>query len=80
LTRIANLEAFNSQIGRRMQESDEWCAELQDENVKLESEVKTAKARGLRYAVIAGAGGLALGLLVPLVIKLLRAFKVIPAK
>ncbi|MDR0374331.1 MAG: hypothetical protein LBH85_01215 [Treponema sp.] len=61
-----------------MQESDEWNAELQEDNIKLEAEVKAAKARGLRYAVIAGAGGLALGLLVPLIIKLLRAFKVIP--
>jgi gas vesicle protein len=78
LTRITNLETFNDQIGRRMQESDEWNAELQEENVKLEAEVKTAKARGLRNTVITGIGGLALGLLVPLIIKLLRFFKVIP--
>jgi gas vesicle protein len=78
LTRIANLETFNGQIGQRMQEIDEWNAELQDGNVKLEAEVKAAKARGLRNTVIAGIGGLALGLLIPLIIKLLRVFKVIP--
>jgi hypothetical protein len=78
LTRITNLETFNDQIGRRMQESDEWNAELQEENVKLKAEVKTAKARGLRNTVIAGIGGIALGILVPLIIKLLRFFKVIP--
>jgi hypothetical protein len=61
-----------------MQESDEWCAELQDENVKLEAGVKAAKAGGLRNAVIAGAGGLALGLVIPFIIRLLRMFKVIP--
>jgi hypothetical protein len=78
LTRIANLEAFNCQIGERMQESDEWNAELQDENVKLQADVKTAKANGLRNAIAAGVGGLALGLLFPLIIKLPRALKVIP--
>jgi hypothetical protein len=78
LTRIANLETFNSQIGQRMQESDEWNAELQDENVKLEAKVKIEKVDGLRNTIIAGIGGLVLGLLIPLIIKLLRVFKVIP--
>jgi hypothetical protein len=78
LTRIANLETFNSQIGQRMQESDEWNAELQEDNIKLEAEVKVVKMRGLRNTVIAGVSGLALGLLIPLIIKLLRVFKVIP--
>jgi hypothetical protein len=62
-----------------MQENDEWSAKLQEDNIKLEAEVKVAKARGSRNAIIAGIGGLALGLLVPLIIKLLRALKVIPA-
>jgi hypothetical protein len=70
LTRIANLEAFNRRIGQRMQESDEWNAELQDENVKLEAGVKAAKAGGVRNAVIAGAAGLALGLAIPFIIPL----------
>jgi hypothetical protein len=61
-----------------MQESDEWNAELQDENVKLEANVKVVKAQGLRNTIIAGIGGLTLGLLIPLIIKLLRVFKVIP--
>jgi hypothetical protein len=61
-----------------MQENDEWCAELQDENVKLEAGVKAAKAGGVRNAVIAGMGGLALGLVIPFIIRLLRMFKVIP--
>jgi hypothetical protein len=78
LTRIANLETFNSQIGQRMKENDEWNAELQDENVKLEAKVKVLKAQGLRNTIIAGVSGLALGLLIPLIIKLLRVFKVIP--
>jgi hypothetical protein len=76
-TRIANLETFNDQIGRRMQESDQWNAELQEDNVKLKADVKAAKAQGLRNAVIAGGGGIALGLLVPLIVKLLRRFKII---
>jgi hypothetical protein len=78
LTKIANLETFNEQISQRMQESDEWNAELQNENVKLEAEVEMAKANGLRNAIIAAIGGLALGILLPLIIKLLRNFKVIP--
>jgi hypothetical protein len=78
LTRIANLETFNIQIGQRMQESDEWNAELQEDNIKLEAEIKTAKAHGLRNTVIAGAGGFVLGILAPFIIKLLRMFKVIP--
>jgi hypothetical protein len=78
LTRIANLETFNSQIGQRMQESDEWNAELQEDNIKLEAEIKVVKARGLRNTVIAGIGGLVLGILIPLIIKLLRVFKIIP--
>jgi hypothetical protein len=61
-----------------MQESDEWNAELQDENVKLEAEVKVAKANGMRNTVIAGMGGIVMGILVLLVIKILGAFKVIP--
>jgi hypothetical protein len=61
-----------------MQESDEWNAELQDENVKLEAKVKITKANGLRNTIIAGVGGIMLGLLVPFIIKLLRMFKVIP--
>jgi hypothetical protein len=61
-----------------MQESDEWNAELQDENIKLEAKVKIARANGLRNTIIAGAGGIILGLLAPIVVKLLRRFKVIP--
>jgi hypothetical protein len=78
LKRIANLETFSEQIGQRMQEADEWNAELQDENAKLEAGVIAAKAHGLRNAIIAGVGGLVLGALIPLIIKLLRKFKVIP--
>jgi outer membrane murein-binding lipoprotein Lpp len=78
LTRITNLETFNEQIGQRMQESDEWNAELQDEQVKLKADIKVSKAHGLRNTIIAGIAGLALGLLIPLVIKLLRTFTVIP--
>ncbi|MDR1219060.1 MAG: hypothetical protein LBK73_05555, partial [Treponema sp.] len=77
-TRIANLEAYNDQIGRRMQESDQWNAELQEDNVKLKADVKAAKAQGLRNTVAAGIGGLVLGILIPLIIKLLRVFKIIP--
>jgi hypothetical protein len=73
-----SLKTYNDQIVRRMQESDEWNAELQEDNVKLEAEVKIAKANGLRNAIIAGAGGIALGLLVPLIVKVLRRLKVIP--
>jgi hypothetical protein len=54
-----------------MQESDEWNAELQDENMKLEAEVKGAKANGLRNTIISGIGGLVLGFLIPFIIKLL---------
>jgi hypothetical protein len=79
LTRIANLETFNTQIGQRMQESDEWNAELQEDNIKLEAEVNVVKARGLRNTIIFGIGGLALGLLIPFIIKVLRTFKIIPA-
>jgi hypothetical protein len=61
-----------------MQESDEWNAELQEDNIKLEADVKVAKAHGLRNTIIAGIGGLALGILLPLIIKLLRVFKIIP--
>jgi hypothetical protein len=61
-----------------MQESDEWNAALQDENVKLEAEVKVVKAHGLRNTIIAAIGGLVLGILLPFIIKLLRTFKVIP--
>ncbi|MDR2150149.1 MAG: hypothetical protein LBO67_04910 [Spirochaetaceae bacterium] len=61
-----------------MQESDEWNAELQKENVKLEFEVKVAKIHGLRTTILAGIGGIVLGLLIPFIIKLLRVFKVIP--
>jgi outer membrane murein-binding lipoprotein Lpp len=78
LMRIVNLETYNDQIGQRIPESDEWNAELQTENVNLEAEVKIAKANGLRNAIIVGAGGIALGLLVPLIVKVLRRFKVIP--
>jgi hypothetical protein len=78
LTRMTNLEAFNEQIGQRMQESDEWNAELQNENVKLKADVKIVKTRGMRNILIAGIGGFVLGLLVPLIIKLLREFKIIP--
>jgi hypothetical protein len=73
-----DLKNYNSQIGQRMQENDEWNAELQDENIKLEAEVKVAKAYGLRNTIIAGIGGIVLGLLIPFIIKLLRIFKVIP--
>jgi multidrug resistance efflux pump len=78
LTRITNLEVFNDQIGQRIQESDEWNAELQDENVKLEAKVKVARANGLRNTIIAGVGGIVLGLLIPVIIKLLRLFRIIP--
>jgi hypothetical protein len=78
LRRIENLETFSEQIGHRMQESDEWNAELQDENAKLEAGVIAAKARGLRNTVFAGIGGLALGALIPLIIKLLRKLRAIP--
>jgi outer membrane murein-binding lipoprotein Lpp len=78
LTRIANLETLNDQIGQRMQENDEWNAELQEDNIKLEAEVKVAKAHGFRNTIIAGIGGLVLGFLIPLIIKLLRMFKIIP--
>jgi hypothetical protein len=61
-----------------MQESDEWNAELQDENVRLEAEVEAAKEHGLRNTMIAGLAGLALGVLLPFIIKLLRFFKAIP--
>jgi hypothetical protein len=61
-----------------MQEADEWNAELQDENAKLEAGVIAAKVRGLRNTVIAGIGGLALGALIPLIIKLLRKLRAIP--
>jgi hypothetical protein len=73
-----SLKTYNDQIGRRMQESDEWNAELQDKNVKLKAEVKVANANGLRNAIIAGVGGIALGFLIPFIIKLLRKFKIIP--
>jgi multidrug resistance efflux pump len=76
--RITNLEAYNEQIGQRVQEGDEWNAELQDENVKLEAKVKIAKMNGLRNTIIAGIGGIILGILIPFIIKLLRTFKVIP--
>jgi UDP-N-acetylmuramoylalanine-D-glutamate ligase len=72
------LKVFNEQIGQRMQESDEWNAELQDENVKLEADVKVAKAHGLRNTIITGIAGLALGILLPFIIKLLRTIKIIP--
>jgi hypothetical protein len=78
LTRIINLETFNDQIGQRMQESDEWNADLQDENVRLGAKIKIAKANGLRNTIIAGFGGIVLGLLIPFIIKLLRVFKIIP--
>jgi Skp family chaperone for outer membrane proteins len=78
LTRITNLEAYNEQIGQRMQESDEWNAELQDKNMKLKADVKIAKANGLRNAIIAGASGIALGFLIPFIIKLLGKLKIIP--
>jgi hypothetical protein len=65
------LKTFNDQIGQRMQESDEWNAELQENNIKLEAD-------GLRNAIIAGIGGLVLGILVPLIIKLRRALKALP--
>jgi hypothetical protein len=78
LTRITNLETFNEQIGQRMQENDEWNAELQNENIKLETDIKIAKERGLRNILIAGIGGFVLGLLVPLIVKLLRVFKIMP--
>jgi hypothetical protein len=61
-----------------MQDSNEWNAELQDENIKLEAKAKIAKTKGLRNTIIAGIGGIVLGLLVPLIIKLLRTFKVLP--
>jgi hypothetical protein len=61
-----------------MQENDEWNAELQSDNVKLEAEIKAAKAHSLRNTIFAGIGGIVLGLLIPLIIKLLRIFKVIP--
>jgi hypothetical protein len=61
-----------------MQESDEWNAELQTENMNMEAEVKIAKANGLRNAIIAGSGGIALGLLAPLIVKVLRRLKAIP--
>jgi septal ring factor EnvC (AmiA/AmiB activator) len=70
-----DLKNYNQQIGERMQENDEWNAELQDDNVKLESEVKVAKAHCLWNTIIAGVIGIVLGLLIPSVIKLLRAFK-----
>jgi hypothetical protein len=73
-----SLKTYNNQIGQRMQESDEWNAELQDENVKLKAKVKIAKANSLRNIIIAGGGGIVLGFLVPLIVKLLRRFKVIP--
>jgi hypothetical protein len=73
-----SLKTYNDQIGHRMQESDEWNAELQEDNVKLEADVKVAKAHGLRNTIIAGIGGLVLGILTPLIIKLLRVFKIIP--
>jgi hypothetical protein len=78
LTKITNLETFNSQIGQRMRESDEWNAELQEDNIKLETKIKIAKANGLRNTIIAGAGGIALGFLIPFIIKLLRTIKIIP--
>jgi hypothetical protein len=78
LVRIANLETFNDQIGRRMQESDEWNAELQVENMKLEAGVKTAKANGLRNTVIAGIGGFALAIIGYIVIRVLRFLRIIP--
>jgi capsular polysaccharide biosynthesis protein len=73
-----SLKTYNDQIGQRMQESDEWNAELQDENIGLKAEVKVMKVNGLRNTVIAGAGGMALGFFIPFIIKLLRKFKVIP--
>jgi multidrug resistance efflux pump len=73
-----SLKTFNSQIGQRMQESDEWNAELQDENVKLEAKVNVARANGLRNTIIAGVGGIVLGLIIPIILKLLRTFKIIP--
>jgi hypothetical protein len=78
LRRIANLETYSEQIGRRMQEADEWNAELQDENAKLEAGVIAAKAHGMRNTVLAAAGGLALGIFFPLIIKLLRKLRAIP--
>lgn len=61
-----------------MQEADEWNAELQDENIGLKAEVKIVKANGLRNTIIAGIAGIVLGLLIPFIIKLLRAVKIIP--
>jgi hypothetical protein len=61
-----------------MQESDEWNAGLQAENVKLEARVKAARANGLRNTIIAWVGGIVLGLLIPFIIKLLRLFRIIP--
>jgi membrane protein implicated in regulation of membrane protease activity len=78
LRRTNVLEAFNQQIGERMQEADEWNAELQDENIGLKAEVKIVKANGLRNTIIAGIAGIVLGLLIPFIIKLLRAVKIIP--
>jgi hypothetical protein len=78
LGRITDLETFNGQIGQRMQESDEWNAELQGDNIKLEADIQVAKAKGLRNTIIAGVGGLALGLLLPIAIKMARASKIIP--
>jgi capsular polysaccharide biosynthesis protein len=72
------LKNYNNQIGQRMQKSDEWNAELQNDNIKLESEIRLAKARSLRNTIIAAIAGIVLGLLIPLIIKLLRTFKVIP--
>jgi hypothetical protein len=73
-----SLKTYNDQIGRRMQESDEWNAELQEDNVKLEAEVKVAKSHGLRNTVIAAVCGIVFGLLIPFIVKLLRTFKIIP--
>jgi hypothetical protein len=47
-----SLKVYNNHIGRQVQESDEWNAELQENNIKLEADVKTAKAHGLRNAPV----------------------------
>jgi hypothetical protein len=78
LRQNGDLKNYNNQIGQRMQESDEWNSELQDDNVKLKAGVKAEKAQGLRNTIIAGIVGIVLGLLIPFIIKLLRMFKVIP--
>jgi hypothetical protein len=61
-----------------MQESDEWNAELQEDNIKLEADVKAAKAQGLRNTLSAAVIGALAGFLLSPAFRLLQKLKIAP--